>query len=115
MTARQQLGLFGIYLQVPVAAVLNTVPVDWHDRIIITTGFLQRLDGIPPNIASVNPLIGNDKSYLSHMEIFLENAKFPFRYGWQTQGRLPGSIGNSDKPGGGSGNGVYAGSQLGDR
>ncbi|XP_012056365.1 PREDICTED: uncharacterized protein LOC105619457 [Atta cephalotes] len=36
------------------------------------------------------------------------------RYGWQTQGRLPGSIGNGDKPGG-SGNGVYAGSQLGDR
>ncbi|KYM82311.1 hypothetical protein ALC53_07314 [Atta colombica] len=60
MTARQQLGLFGIYLQVPVAAVLNTVPVDWHDRIIITTGFLQRLDGIPPNIASVNPLIDTD-------------------------------------------------------
>ncbi|XP_018369987.1 PREDICTED: uncharacterized protein LOC108765665 [Trachymyrmex cornetzi] len=36
------------------------------------------------------------------------------RYGWQTQGRPPGSIGN-DRPGGGSGNGVYAGSQLGDR
>lgn len=37
------------------------------------------------------------------------------RYGWQTQGRSPGSIGNGDRPGGGSGSGVYAGSQLGDR
>ncbi|XP_018355148.1 PREDICTED: uncharacterized protein LOC108756086 [Trachymyrmex septentrionalis] len=37
------------------------------------------------------------------------------RYGWQTQGRPPGSIGNGDRPGGGSGSGVYAGSQLGDR
>lgn len=37
------------------------------------------------------------------------------RYGWQTQGRPPGSIGSGGRPGGGSGSGVYAGSQLGDR
>ncbi|XP_036149393.1 glycine-rich RNA-binding protein 3, mitochondrial [Monomorium pharaonis] len=38
------------------------------------------------------------------------------RYGWQTQGRPPGSsIGSGGRPGGGSGSGVYSGSQLGDR
>ncbi|XP_018407736.1 PREDICTED: uncharacterized protein LOC108783622 [Cyphomyrmex costatus] len=37
------------------------------------------------------------------------------RYGWQTQVRPPGSIGNGDRPGAGSGSAVYAGSQSGDR
>ncbi|KYN08683.1 hypothetical protein ALC62_00354 [Cyphomyrmex costatus] len=46
-----------------------------------------------------------------HRDSSLERDK----YGWQTQVRPPGSIGNGDRPGAGSGSAVYAGSQSGDR
>ncbi|XP_011162950.1 uncharacterized protein LOC105198017 [Solenopsis invicta] len=60
----------------------------------------------------------------NYNKIPVENGRYPSQYnerhpidrfGWQTQGRPPGSIASGGRPGGGSGSGVYAGSQLGDR
>ncbi|KYN30673.1 hypothetical protein ALC56_15020 [Trachymyrmex septentrionalis] len=62
--------------RIPAAAVLSTVPADLHDRIIITTGFLQRPDGIPP-ITSVNPLIDTDGKRKVGLQVPSETAIDP--------------------------------------
>ncbi|XP_072767004.1 uncharacterized protein [Anoplolepis gracilipes] len=63
----------------------------------------------------------------NYNKVSLETGRYPSqynernpidRYGWQTQSRPPGSIGNGGRPGGGEGggeSGIYAGSQSGDR
>ncbi|EGI59787.1 hypothetical protein G5I_12074 [Acromyrmex echinatior] len=95
MTARQQFGLFGIFLFASSSCCSSKY----------SSSGLARPDYNYNRIPSETGRYSSQYSERQPID----------RYEWQTQSRLPGSIGNGDRPGGGNGNGVYAGSQLGDR